>query len=55
MRWESVSQLTGVRRQIQRHLLQLIHHQSSCAFIAAELAACELLSLANAANNGPHQ
>lgn len=55
MRREPVSQLAGVSRQVQRHLLQLLHHQPSCSLVAAELSTRQLLPLADAADDGPHQ
>lgn len=55
MRWEAVPQLTRVRRQVQRHLLQLVHHHSASSLVAAELSVRELLALSHAADNRPHQ
>lgn len=55
MRREPVAQLARVRRQVQRHLLQLLHHQPPRALVAAELSVQEQLPLSNAAYNGPHQ
>ena len=52
---EPVAQLACVCRQVQRHLLQLLHHQPPGALVAAELSVQEQLPLSDAAYNGPHQ
>lgn len=54
MRREPVPQLARVRCQIQNHLLQLLHHHLPGALVAAELAIDQLLSLPDAADDGPH-
>lgn len=54
MRREPVPQLTRIRRQIQNHLLQLLHHHLPGALVAAKLAIDQLLSLPDAADDGPH-
>lgn len=54
MRREPVPQLTRVRRQIQNHLLQLLHHHLPGALVATELAIDQLLSLPDAADDCPH-
>lgn len=54
MRREPVPQLTRVRRQIQNHLLQLLHHHLPGALVAAKLSINQLLSLPDAADDGPH-
>lgn len=54
MRREAVSQLARVSRQIKNHLLQLLHHHPSCALVTAKLSIDQLLSLPDAADDGPH-
>ncbi len=56
MRRESVSELTGIRRQVEDNLLELIHHHPARALVAAKLSTVgELLTLAHAADDGPHE
>lgn len=55
MRREAITQLARIRRQVERHLLELIHHHPARALVAAKLAVCELLALSHAADNGPHE
>ena len=54
---EPVPQLTRIRRQIQRHLPHLIHHHPPRTLISAESMPCalQLLTLANACHDGPHE
>jgi len=55
MRRKPIPQLTRIRSQIQRHLLQLFHHHAPRAFVAAELPRGELLALPDAADDGPEE
>lgn len=55
MRREPIPQLTSIRRQIQRHLLQLLHHHLPRALITAKLSIGELFPLSDAADNRPHE
>jgi hypothetical protein len=53
MRRESISHLTGIRRQIHINLRHLRTHHLSRALIATELVAAESGALSIAACNGP--
>lgn len=55
VRWEPVPQLTGIRCQVERHLLQLIDHELARALVSAKGAVGELVALADAADDGPHE
>lgn len=55
VRREAVPQLAGVRGEIKSHLLKLVDHHPARALVAAKLAIGELLPLAHAADDGPHQ
>lgn len=55
VRREAVPQLRGVRGEVERHLLHLLNHHAASALVATELAAGELVALARAADDGPHQ
>jgi hypothetical protein len=55
MRGESVSQLTGIRRQVHADLLEAVAHHPLRTFVAAELPTHEPFALSNATGDGPHQ
>lgn len=52
---QPVPQLTGIRRQIDAHLLELVDHEAGGRLVAAELAPHEALALAGAADDGPQE
>lgn len=55
MRWEAVTQLAGVRGEVERNLFQLLDHQSSGPLVPAELSVAQLFSLPHTADNCPHE
>ena len=55
MRRETVPQLRGIRRQIQRHLSELIDHGPPRPLVPAELSVHQVLALAHAGHDCPHQ
>jgi hypothetical protein len=55
MRREAVTQLAGVRGEVERDLLQLLDHQPSGPLVPAELPVAQLLPLPHTADNCPHE
>lgn len=55
MRREAVTQLAGVRGEVERDLLQLLDHQPSGPLVPAKLSVAQLLSLPHTADNCPHE
>lgn len=55
VRRKPIPQLARIRSQIQRHLLQPLHHHPPRALVTAKLPHRELLALSYAADDGPQE